>query len=138
MATSEAHRVKLTIPAEYLEDARSASIAEVHEDTSRVYTDADTDERDSDMTILRRETQLLDQLLDATGQTTIEAVQDGTCDPIAEMLQTMIRQLSGRLERLCVYGPLPLAEILDIIERMRWAAAETVRVCPALDERTVA
>jgi hypothetical protein len=47
----------------------------------------------------------------------------------------MVRALSARLERLSVYGPLPMGDVLDVAERLRWATEEAIRICPAANYR---
>jgi hypothetical protein len=42
---------------------------------------------------------------------------------------------SERLKTTSRYGPMPMGEILDIAERLRWAAQEAIRVSPYLNER---
>jgi hypothetical protein len=131
MATIEARQVSLAIPAAYLEDARAAAVAEVFEDSDSLkglrYVDL-IEPRSTE--ILRRSLGLLDNLLALRGETTVEGTADGTSSPLAHMLETMIRQLAGRLERLGNYGPLPLGDMLDVIEELRWAAEEAIRITP--------
>jgi hypothetical protein len=134
MATAAAApSASVTIPAGYLEDARRALIAEIHDDGDAMRRDPS--ELEGSARILRRDVRLLDQLLGATEDTTVVSERDKTSDPIAEMLEGIARALSKRLERVSQYGPVPMGDVLDIAERLRWAAQEAIRVCPDLDSR---
>jgi hypothetical protein len=62
----------LKIPA-YLEDVRSATIAELKSDSDRLH--ANREDRDMSARILQRSTRLLDQVLTATGEVTVTADQ---------------------------------------------------------------
>lgn len=118
----------LTIPANYLDDARKAIIAQLRDDTDALGDGAE--ERESRARIMSRDMRVFERLLDATGDTTLEAAADSLSNPLGEMLDTMIRQLVGRLDELCVYGPLPVCEMRPLMDEMRWAADEAVRVSP--------
>jgi hypothetical protein len=122
------------IPAGYLEDARRAVLAEIHNDSSALKDD-DAIDRESSASILRRDMRLLDQILGATEDTTVESEQDGTSTPVVEMLEEIIKVLSKRLQRTSDYGPLPMGDVLDIAERLRWAAEEAIRVEPGINQR---
>jgi hypothetical protein len=62
----------LKIPAAYLEDVRSATIAELKSDSDRLHA-ANREDRDMSARILQRSTRLLDQVLTATGEVTVTA-----------------------------------------------------------------
>jgi hypothetical protein len=138
MATKEAKRVTVTIPAAYLKDARIAVIAEIKDDGGALHAHQDVlarADRPSDVKILSRNLGLLEQLLDATGDTKVTAVSDNTSNPVCEMLQKVVEVLSDRLKDVCQYGPLPMGDALDIAARLRWAADEAIRLEPSLDHR---
>jgi hypothetical protein len=122
----------IVVPAEYLEDARRALAVEIRDDSAAL---RDPSERESSARILRRDVRLLDQLLAATEDTTVEAEKDRISDPIADMLGEMVRVLSKRLEVVRRYGPVPMGDVLDIAERLRWAAEEAIRVEPDVNHR---
>jgi hypothetical protein len=46
--------------------------------------------------------------------------------------------LSKRLKRVSDFSPVPMGDVLDIAERLRWAAEEAIRVSPGLAERLTA
>jgi hypothetical protein len=120
----------ITIPAEYLEDARCALTHEIQDD-GEALNGQSPDERPSSTLILKRDMQLLELLLDATEDVTVEVEDDRVSDPVLDMVETMARQVVGRLDRECVYGPLPIGEMLPIVEELRWAMAEGARLNPA-------
>jgi 5-methylcytosine-specific restriction endonuclease McrBC regulatory subunit McrC len=136
MSTSTSSEpVRLTIPFDYLEDCRSALVAEIRDKGEQLFRE-EPDERDSTARMLERDMALLQQVLAAAEDTTVEAEQgDLLSSPIPDMLEVMIRLLSKRLERVCVYGPMPMGDVLDIAEQLRWAASEATRLCPGLEHR---
>jgi hypothetical protein len=125
----------ITIPAAYVEDARLACLANVREDGVRL-EEADEIDRSSGAIMLTRNTRLLEQLLDASSDLTVLAEHDHTSSPITEMLEALIRHVVGRLDRECVYCPLPTGEMLHLVAELQWAAGEAVRICPALDSQS--
>jgi hypothetical protein len=78
---------------------------------------------------------LLDQLLAATEDTTVESEQDRISAPVGEMLGGIVRVLSRRLRGASMYEPVPMGDVLDIAERLRWAAEEAIRVEPDINHR---
>jgi hypothetical protein len=131
-------RSAITIPADYLEDVRSAIIEEVTQDIGAVRSDHEevleaigedrTANRRSDrvaaVRILREDMRLLDDLVDADCDTTVS----GSRDAIGHVLQATVRVLSSRLADVCVYAPIDTAAVLELTGRLRWAAEETARV----------
>ncbi len=132
MATMDAQRVSLTIPAAYLDDARRAIVGEVYDDSDALHNDpgAGTDPR-----ILLRDVRLLEQLAGASADVELEADQDRVSDPLLHLLEAMARELSKRLASVSRHGPMPMGDVLDIAERLRWAADEAIRICPAVGDR---
>jgi hypothetical protein len=142
MATSNGGRqlAALTIPAEYLEDMRTALVWEIEDDGDRLRAnqalvvsarrndDLDREDRDDAVNLLRKDMQLLEQLLDATEDA--EATADA--DTIADVLQTMVRILAKQLRKEMIYGPLHMGRVLDLGGRLRWAAEEAIRIDPTL------
>lgn len=129
----------LTIPAAYIEDARLAIIDELRSDIDALGQEhVFAEDRANSLRILRRDQQLLDQLGDDV-DTIVSAVEDRVSDPIVNMLDQMVRRVTGRLEEACVYAPVPLDDVLELTDRLRWAAHESIRLTPELDgKRTVA
>jgi len=131
----------ITIPADYLEDARSALAVEVHEDSDRLraeQADVASGKRPNEdlarsdlasaMSTLRKDVRLLDELLDVSGDANVTAGSD----TLAEMLEATVRVLSGRLAEEMRYGPLNMGAMRELADRLRWAADETNRIWPAL------
>ena len=138
MATISSSQVTLTIPADYLEDARTALVKEIANDSEMLKADRDDDERASSALILRRDIQLLDELLDATDDVKLTAEQDHISNPLVHLLEGMVRQLVKRSRDAARFGPMPMGEILDLTEGMRWAAQEAIRIEPAFGDRLTA
>ena len=132
----------VTIPAAYLEDMRSALVVEINHASHAVQTDQDDvltgslaapEDRAAAVRLLREDIHLLDQVLAAAGDTTAA----GERDAVTHALETMVRVLSGRLDDACRYEPIGMGAVLDLAERLRWAATEAIRIEPGLDERKV-
>jgi hypothetical protein len=128
---------EITIPAGYLEDARSALVAEVHSDGDALRVDQGRlvsgssvarDDRAGAMRLLRNDVHLLDQLLEARGDTKVAAERD----TITEALQAIVRVLTDRLVEQTGFVPLDMGAVLDLVGRLRWAAEEAVRIDPDL------
>ena len=119
----------ITIPAAYLKDARVAAIREVSEDAG-AFANGDTIDLRSNVKILDRSVRLHDELLAATGDVTVTAESDNTSSPITHLLEEMIRVLAERLDDAKGYAPVPMRDVLDIAEELRWAATEAIRLHP--------
>jgi hypothetical protein len=111
--------VAMTIPADYVEDVRTAVIAEIEEDGNFLQTGQEQDRADT-MRLLRNDVRLLDQLLDASGQTSVTS----SSETLSEVLQAMVRLLSSRLVDACGYAPVDMAAVLNVARRLQWAAEE--------------
>jgi hypothetical protein len=123
--------VSITMPDDYLEDARSAVLAEIASDTDAL-REVSADDRESSALILRRSVQLLDPLLKATGDTKLTAEVDCTSSPLVHMLEALIRLLVERLRDAAQYAPLPMGDVADLAAELGWAAEEAIRIEPAL------
>jgi hypothetical protein len=137
MAISSNHP-SLTIPAEYLEDARTAISREIKESAGALrdqqleaIRSPQSASVDTSAEILRRELALLDDLL-VTGAVTVTAPHDRTSSPITNMLQAMSRELSKRLRDEAGYAPVNMGAVLEISERLAWCAREAIRIEPGL------
>lgn len=141
--SSEHQPSNLTVPAEYLEDVRSALIREIKTDSTALKRDqslvlergleADLregrrEDRAGAAGFLRNDLRLLDQLLDATADTAVT----GDRDTVVFVLEEMIRVLTERLSERMGYTPLNVDAVLAITERMRWAAEQALRIEPGL------
>jgi hypothetical protein len=124
----------ITIPAAYLEDARSGALAMIADDTKALRS-AWAEDQGSSALILRRSIRLLDPLLKATGDTKLTAERDSTSSPLVHMLEAQIRLLTERLRSAAQYGPMPMADVADLAAEVRWAADEAIRIDPALEHR---
>jgi hypothetical protein len=69
-----------------------------------------------------------DRILRCGQETTV------TSEPqaLAQLLQETVQVLSGRLASLAERRPVPMRAVLDLTERMRWAAGEAIRIDPRL------
>lgn len=133
--TSSRPAVTITIPSDYLEDARSALVREIDDDSNAIRSNHEDVLRGSDVggadragsvRILREDIQLLDQVLDASGDTTVT----GEPGAVTHALDAMARVLSARLEDACGYSPMPMGDVLDVAAELRWAADEAIRIDP--------
>jgi hypothetical protein len=128
--------VEIKIPAEYLEDVRTALIAEIEHDSNALETnqealtsstrneDVGRADRDSSVRLLRADVRLLDQLLDASGETKVSA----DWATLHEGLQSMVRVLSSRLVDECGFAPVDMEAVLELADRLRWAAEQSAAI----------
>jgi hypothetical protein len=129
--------VEIKIPAEYLEDVRTALIAEIENDSNALETnqealtsstrsneDVGRADRDSSVRLLRADVRLLDQLLDASGETKVSA----DWATLHEGLQSMVRVLSSRLVDECGFAPVDMEAVLELADRLRWAAEQSAAI----------
>jgi hypothetical protein len=139
MASQNEQPVKVTIPAEYLEDMRAALVAQIDNDSDSLQVNqaamADmlsrVEDRDASVRCLQEDLELLDQLLNASEGLEVT----GPSGVVIGALEEMVRMLRGRLADACVYGPVPMGDVIDTSTRLRWAADEAIRLCPALAHR---
>ena len=141
MATmQELPSAEVTIPAGYLEDVRTALVREINSESAAIQTDQESVlegngvapvDRAAAVRLLHEDMRLIDQVLDATSDTKMT----GERDAVSHALEEMVRVLSGQLEDACGYAPVNLGAVLDIADRLRWAATEAIRIEPSLDER---
>ena len=147
MATKDTDQAVVTIPAEYLEDVRSALIDTIESDSGMltvnqaavVKSKADRvethlEDRDTGVDILARDLRLLEQLRHATGNTKLT----GDVDTLSQTLQQMVRMLGRRLTHVSQYAPVPLGDVRELSARLRWAADEAIRIYPELADRLLA
>lgn len=139
----------ITIPAAYLEYARSAIIAEIQQGSKYIDTNqdailaADTPEwaktcrldLASSVRFLHADMSLLEQLLDADG---VDTKITGEHGAVTTTLDAIARVLSNRLDDACGYAPVPMGDVFELSAAMRWAAEEALRIDPGLDERKAA
>jgi hypothetical protein len=137
MATANS-RSGVTIPAAYLEDLRSALVATVSSASDAVRTDHEDvlrgfgpEDRAAAVRCLREDMHVLDQLLDATSDTKLH----GEPEVLSHALEETVRVLAVRLTEVSGYAPIPMGDVLEVSDRLRWAAAEAVRIYPELDHR---
>jgi hypothetical protein len=139
--TAQHHRTAaLTIPAAYLEDARSALIREIQTDSVWISEqqpgvlkrDDDTarDNRASAVHELRNSLRLLDQLLD--GNTDTEASADPKT--LSGTLQAMAGVLTKQLRGQTQLAPINMGAVRELADRLRWSAEQAIRIEPTLDQ----
>ncbi len=134
MATISSHPVGLTIPAAYLEDVRTALVAEINSDSEAIRTDqkavlegssVGSEDRGAAVRILREDMQLLDQALSASGETTVVT---GERAALVHALDAMVRVLSARLVYQCEYAPVEMAAVAELADRLRWSAEQAAAI----------
>jgi hypothetical protein len=135
MATIRSSQATVTIPAAYLEDARTALVTEIADDSKSLQGRTERDDCASSALILRRDLRVLDEVLGATDDVKLTAEHDRTSSPLLHLLEEMVRQLVKRLHNTAQYGPIPMGELLDLTEQVRWAAREAIRIEPAVGNR---
>jgi hypothetical protein len=124
MATLSSNRspAEITIPADYLEDVRSALVSGINNDSDALRSDhqevldglaAGREDRAGAVRILR-----------ASGDTTIR----GDWSALVHVLEATVSVLSGRLADTGQYAPLPDLDVLDLSYRLQWAAHEIGRI----------
>ena len=136
MATSTSSKpARLLIPFDYLEDARSALVAEVRWDTGALktnhhdllYDNGCREDRDWPVRTLHKDLQVLEQLLDAVEDTEI------TADPdvLFHLLERFCRVVAKRLKREAFrYAPPPFDLVRELADRMAWAARRATEIYP--------
>jgi hypothetical protein len=139
---------EITIPADYLEDVRSALVREVvdggkfiasnHnsvlEADSELWAATTREDRAASVRSLHGDMRLLDQVIDAR----IETKVTGDEHALWHTLEGMVHVLSGRLTHECGFGPITMGAVLELAERLRWAADEAIRISPGPDDSKVA
>lgn len=140
--------ITISIPAAYLEDARSALVEEINQGSKAVTSDqeailtadrpewAETRRADlaSAVRLLHADMSLLEQLLDADGDTKLTGDQDA----IGHVFEAITRVLSSHLDVACGYAPIDMGAVLELSAAMRWAADQAIRIEPTLDDRKAA
>ena len=120
MATMNVEPAAVTIPAAYLEDVRCA-LAE------QIDVEIDLEQDGSTMGHLSDDLQLLtDQLLDAADDTKVTAEPD----TISAMLRATMIVLNRRITGECESAPFSTGDVVELAERLRWAAVEAIRIDP--------
>jgi hypothetical protein len=136
MTTISSEPVKVTIPAACLEDVRTAIVTEIQDDGEMLGSNhkevldglpAGSEDRSAAVRHLSEDMQLLGQVLDAEGETTMT----GDRDAVGMVLERLVRVLVPRLVDEASYGPMEMRAVLDITGRMQWAAREAIRVAPS-------
>jgi hypothetical protein len=104
--------VKVTIPAAYLEDVRTAIFALIKDDD---YGDNLVEDND-----------ILAHLLDATADTTLS----GNFGAVYYMLQNMLAALVEQVEHLAQTWGTDADAIPELRDRVGWASRESLRINP--------
>lgn len=114
----------LTIPARYLPEARVALMQQIDNDADWVKSVIDSQDLEGALNCMQGDLGLHRQLRDAT--TDIELIDDPS-HSIETLLEGIIRKAVVYLQEEAEYGPLPRAEMTEIVDRMRWALTELDR-----------
>lgn len=139
MAKKDKEPAVITIPADYLEDMRSALVAEVRRDSDmlranqeeavRLSSELGDADRDSAVEALQRDLRALEQLLPADPPDR-ELLTDR--EIAFHALESMCRLLTDRLVEEMEYGPLDMLAMLNTATRMEWAARQAMAIYPEL------
>ena len=129
----------LEIPAEYLDDMRSALITEVCESAARCNL-AETELRNE-----TRRTRLPIQVGDRNGAisvlledvTMLNQIQaghslTGTAAELVHVLDTASRTWAERLNQAYSYAPAAVDEVQPLLDRLRWAVEQTGTLATAI------
>jgi hypothetical protein len=126
----------VAIATEYLEDVRTALVAEIKSDSEMLCVDHQEvlddktygpEDRAAAVRHLHQDMGLLDQVLDADGETALT----GDRSAVGHVLERVARVLIARLVEQAEYGPMPMRAVLDLTDRVQWAAREAIRVAPS-------
>jgi hypothetical protein len=123
----------ITVPADYLEDVRSALVAEINSDAdmlraNQAEVESGPEDRDCAVRLLHNDLQALDQLLSASTDTEITMERE----TLFHTLEAMCRLLTKRLAEEMEYGPLDMLNVLALVARMEWAAKQAMAIYPQL------
>jgi hypothetical protein len=123
----------LTIPADGLADARAALTGALSEQGSRLdrgvefEREIDDDDRRAGVRAMAADVQLLEQLLDASGDTTVS----GEPAQLYRLVEGIARRLLRRLGERGNSWPMDLDEVGALAARLEWASAEGARLALA-------
>ncbi len=130
---------EITIPAAYLEDARSALTMDIN--ALRDYETANVpsgptgpEDRARALRLLANEITLLKHLHAVCGDTEVTAESD----TITKALQATVRVLADQLGAIAEGTPIDMGTVLEVAACLRWAAENAIQLDPDLDERKVA
>jgi hypothetical protein len=118
----------ILIPADYLEDVRSALVAELANDCDSLRDADNPEDRDADVRLLSQDLHLLQQLLDAITDTEVTAERNA----LFHVLEAMCRLVTDRLVEQMGFGPVDMLTVVALVSRLKWAASESIRIQPAL------
>lgn len=135
---SDVKLATVTVPAAYLEDARAALAAEIRSVSNVVAVsqgavlsaqpeniETRVQDRDGAIRILMSDVEAFGHLAGAAGDVQLTADAGNT---LWYLLEAMTRLLTKRLRREMRYGPVDMGAVLEIAERLRWAATEAARL----------
>jgi hypothetical protein len=135
MATASGQSAKVTVPAAYIDDLRSALVAEIASGADSLRTaQAETlaadgkrrelrsEDRDSALRLLDTDVQLFNAVRYTDGDSELRA------DPGAlwHVLEEMGRVLTDRLRGQFEYTPVRMQVVIELAERLRWTAEEAL------------
>ena len=138
--------VTFNVPAEYVEDARNALVAELINDgqhleneqeslssaTDDAHRDTCREDRAGALRSLKADLGLLDQLPADLDARDTELV--GEFETLWHMIEAMSRLFVDQLIDLCKYSPLDTGDVAGLADRLRWSAERA----DLLDEQAVA
>lgn len=142
MASSEKESAVITVPADYIEDMRSALVAELYTDADMLQVnqadaarrgggieDADVVDADVEATVnhVRKDLRALEFLLSAEPGDREILTDRGTG---FHALERMCRLLSDRLTEHLRYTPLDVLAVLAIAKRLEWATTQAMTIDP--------
>ena len=132
MGVIEEQSAAIVIPADYLEDVRSALVQELANDVDALrtnQTDLATgkwgpEDRDASLRLLSRDVAALGRVAAAAEATELVAERQ----TLFHALEALCRLLTDRLIERMGYGPVDMGAVLDLTARLRWAAGEAARI----------
>jgi hypothetical protein len=130
-------RVTLTIPAESVDDFRVGVLADLEKDAggftvehanmldaSEDRRDMCREDRDGFIRGIRETGELLAQLPTEDVETTVA----GTTESLRFALEEAGRLLTDRVRRLFEYGPVPVEDVLPLVDRLQWTLEQAAAV----------
>jgi hypothetical protein len=135
--SSEQEQAEVRIPGAYLADVRTALAGEVKSYAEWIVEQhaemlrGPSGDVEGPIRYARNGMQLVEQVFAADEGVTVRSDRG----VILAFLERFVDVLVERLGDEASYSPKHMGTVTDLADRLRWAAAETIRIEPALDRR---